>query len=147
MLNFIKWKRLILHFHAWENARYTLNGKIKKWKMLIQTINQYGFISIINYIQYLHISLLHLWWCSSYNTDYKIVGYLSVSVKSGGRKMKHLLMWKARVTELRMGHILCTSHVWRKGLMANFYLFYLRHSTTSIFHTGGQTVWWLVINT
>ena len=29
MLTFIKGKRLILHFHAWENARYTLNGKIE----------------------------------------------------------------------------------------------------------------------
>ena len=133
MLNFIKWKRLILHFHAWVNARYTLDGKIKKWKILIQTINSYGFISIINHFQYLHIPLLHLWWCSSYNTDYKIVGYLSVSVKSGGRKMKHLLMWKARVTELRMGQYYLHLMYGEKGLMANFYLFYLRHSTTSIF--------------
>ena len=39
MLTFIKGKRLILHFHAWENARYTLNGKIKKWKILIETVN------------------------------------------------------------------------------------------------------------
>ena len=68
----------------------------------------------------MHISLLHLWWCSSYNTDYKIVGYLSVSVKKWWSEKIHLLMWKTPVTELRMGN--CYVHLvyGQKGFMAKF---------------------------